>query len=109
LDWPGAVLLLLTLSVASFSLSHFHDGPETFVDGWRWHIPMHLAALTLLAMFVFVERRVPNPLVQLKQLGNGRFTTAIGANVVLHITMMMTTFSTPFLVLFRNRPEARPS
>jgi MFS family permease len=98
LDVPGAILLLLTLSVASFSLSHFHDGPETFVDGWRWHIPMHAAALSLLAMFIFVERRVRAPLVQLRQLSNGRFTTAVGANGILHMTMMMTTFSTPFLV-----------
>lgn len=98
LDWPGAVLLLLTLVVASLSLNHFHDGPETFADGWRWHMPMHGVALVLLAMFVWVERRVASPLVELAQLGNLRFTTAIGANGVLHMTMMMTTFSTPFLI-----------
>jgi MFS family permease len=98
LDWPGAVLLLLTLSVASLSLNHFHEGPETFQDGWQWHVPMHAATLALLAMFVAVELRMPAPLVQLRQLTNGLFTTAVGANLVLHMTMMMAVFSTPFLV-----------
>ena len=98
LDWPGAVLLLLTLTVASISLSHFHEGPETFQDGWTWHVPMHLAAGTLLLMFFAVESRVRAPLVQLKQLTVGRFTTAVGANLVLHMTMMMAVFSVPFLV-----------
>ncbi|HEU5316742.1 MAG TPA: MFS transporter [Chloroflexota bacterium] len=98
LDWPGTALLLMALTVASVSLSHFHEGPETFQDGWRWHIPMHAAALALLAMFVAVERRVPSPLIQLKQLAVGRFTTAIGANGVLHMTMMVAVFSVPFLV-----------
>lgn len=97
-DWPGAMLLLLTLGVASLSLSHFHDGPESFTGGWHWHLPMHLAALVLLAMFVAVESRVRAPLIRLDQLRNGVFTTAIGANGVLHMTMMMATFSVPFLI-----------
>jgi len=98
LDWPGAALLLLTLTVASVSLSHFHDGPETFQDGWAWHIPMHAAAGALLLMFLAVEHRVKAPLVQLKQLTNAYFTTAVGANLVLHMTMMVAVFSVPFLV-----------
>ena len=98
LDWPGAVLLLLTLTVASVSLSHFHEGPETFQDGWAWHVPMHAVAFVLLLMFLAVENRVRAPLVQLKQLTNGRFTSAVGANLVLHMTMMVAVFSVPFLV-----------
>jgi MFS family permease len=98
LDWPGAVLLLLLLAVASLSLNHFHDGPETFQDGWRWHLPMHAVALALLVMFVIVERRVKEPLVQLGHLTNGLFTTAVSANGVLHMTMMFAVFSTPFFV-----------
>lgn len=97
-DWAGAVLLCLTLSVASFSLGHFHDGPETFQDGWRWHLPMHVATAVLLVMFVMVERRVPAPMVDLRALLHGRFSTAVGANGVLHMTMMLTVFSVPFLV-----------
>jgi MFS family permease len=98
LDWPGAILLLLALTVASVSLSHFHEGPETFQDGWQWHLPMHAGALALLAMFVAVERRVRQPLVELRHLRNGRFTTAVAANGVLHMTMMVAVFSVPFLV-----------
>lgn len=98
LDWPGAALLLMTLTVASISLSHFHEGPETFQDGWAWHVPMHGAALVLLLMFLAVERRVKSPLVELRHLANGRFTSAIGANLVLHMTMMVAVFSVPFLV-----------
>lgn len=98
LDWPGATLLLLTLMVASLSLNHFHDGPETFADGWRWHLPLHAAALALLAMFILVERRVPAPLVHLGQFAHGTFTSAVAANGVLHMTMMFAVFSTPFFV-----------
>ena len=98
LDWPGAALLLMTLTVASVSLSHFHEGPETFQDGWTWHIPMHVAAGLLLLMFLAVESRVKAPLVRLEQLTNGRFTTAVGANLVLHMTMMVAVFSVPFFV-----------
>lgn len=97
-DWPGATLLLLTLGVASLSLNHFHDGPESFAAGWHWHLPMHLVALLLLAMFVAVESRVRAPLIRLDQLRNGVFTTAIGANGILHMTMMMASFSIPFLI-----------
>ncbi|MBI3973122.1 MAG: MFS transporter [Chloroflexi bacterium] len=98
LDWPGALLLLLTMSVASLSLNHFHEGPETFTGGWRWHLPMHAAAGALLVMFVAVERRVAAPLIRLDQLRMPQFTTAIGANAVLHMSMMMAVFSTPFLL-----------
>ncbi|HEX2033124.1 MAG TPA: MFS transporter [Chloroflexota bacterium] len=98
LDWAGAVLLLLTLSVASLSLNHFHEGPETFADGWTWHLPMHLATALLLAMFVLVETRVRHPLIRFDQLRHGPFTTAVTANGVLHMTMMMATFAIPFLI-----------
>ena len=59
---------------------------------------MHAAALTLLVMFLLVEGRVRAPLIPLSQLRNGRFTTAIGANGILHMTMMVAVFSAPFLV-----------
>ena len=97
-DWPGAILLLLTLIVASLSLNHFHDGPETFADGWRWHLPMHGVTAALFLMFVLIEQRVPEPLIRFSQFRNIRFSTAMVANGVLHMTMMMTIFSMPFLM-----------
>lgn len=97
-DWAGALLLIGALTALSLSLSHFHDGPETFEAGWPYHSTMHLLTALLLALFVWAERRTPQPLVRLDQLRNGVFVAAVGANCILHMTMLMAVFSTPFLI-----------
>lgn len=97
-DWGGALLLFGALTALSLSLSHFHDGPETFEAGWPYHSTMHLLTAVLLALFIWVERRTPQPLVRLDQLRNGVFVSAVGANCILHMTMLMAVFSTPFLI-----------
>ncbi|MER3404266.1 MAG: hypothetical protein C4289_03070, partial [Chloroflexota bacterium] len=59
---------------------------------------MHLLTALLLALFIWVERRTSQPLVRLDQLRNGVFVSAVGANCILHMTMLMAVFSTPFLI-----------
>jgi DHA2 family multidrug resistance protein-like MFS transporter len=66
---------------------------------------MHLLTAVLLALFVWVELRLqrgrtsgPAPLVRFDQLRNRVFVTAAGANCILHMTMLMAVFSTPFLI-----------
>jgi MFS family permease len=122
-DWAGAALLVGMLTALSLSLSHFHEGAETFEAGWPYHGAMHLLTAILLALLVWVERRLqwggttltgsrppggqgfgkmgtsgPEPLVQFDQLRNGVFVSAVGANCILHMTMLMVVFSTPFLI-----------
>ncbi len=98
LDLWGAAWLLLTFTFFALSLNHFHEGPETFVDGWTYHLPMHLATLACLGVFVWWERRVNVPLIDLGQFRNRRFTAAVVANGIVHSTMMGSSFLLPFLV-----------
>ncbi len=98
LDLGGAFWLLLTFTFFALSLNHFHDGPESFVDGWTYHVPMHLATLASLAMFVWWEGRVKAPLIDLGQFRNRRFSAAVVANGIAHSTMMGSFFLLPFLV-----------
>jgi MFS family permease len=98
LDLWGAFWLLLTFTFFALSLNHFHEGPETFVDGWTYHVPMHLATLACLGMFVWWERRVKAPLIDLGQFRNRRFSAAVVANGIVHSTMMGSSFLLPFLV-----------
>lgn len=98
LDVSGALLLVGALGALALSLQHLHDGPETFEAGAPYHVTLHAITLALLAAFVWVERRVPAPLVLLDQLRHRLFSAAIVANGVLHMTMMMAIFSIPFLI-----------
>ncbi len=97
-DLLGAFWLLLTFVFFALSLNHFHEGPETFVDGWGYHLPMHLATLACLGVFVWWERRVGTPLIDLGQFRNRRFSAAVVANGIAHSTMMGSFFLLPFLV-----------
>lgn len=98
LDLLGTVWLLLTFTFFALSLNHFHEGPETFVDGWSYHLPMHLATLAGLGIFAWWERRQKVPLIDLGQFRHRRFTAAVVANGIVHSTMMGSSFLLPFLV-----------
>ncbi len=97
-DLLGAFWLLLAFLFFALSLHHFHEGPETFVDGWGYHLPMHLATLACLGVFVWWERRADVPLIDLGQFRNRRFSAAVVANGIAHSTMMGSFFLLPFLV-----------
>ena len=97
-DVIGALLLFLTLTVGSLSLSHLHGGEETFQAGWAYHTSFQLAALALLAAFVFVERRKAHPLVQFRDLRNRNFNALAISNGIMHMTMMASIFTLPFLL-----------
>ncbi len=97
-DLVGAFWLLLAFVFFTLSLNHFHEGPETFVDGWGYHLPMHLATLACLGVFVWWEGRAPAPLIDLGQFRNRRFSAAVVANGIAHSTMMGSFFLLPFLV-----------
>ncbi|MCL6648706.1 MAG: MFS transporter [Chloroflexi bacterium] len=98
LDWIGAVLLTLTLSTLVLSFSHFHEGPESFEAGWPYHSTMHALTVFGLALFLFWERRIANPLVDLRVFRVAPFTLSVLANLCFHMTMMSTSFMYPYLV-----------
>src|SRR5262249_38366759 len=56
-DVAGSLLLGGGLTAAFLSLSHAHDGPETFQAGAPWHLSMNTVAVVLIVLFVWWERR----------------------------------------------------
>ncbi len=98
IDWQGGLLLFAGLTVLMLSLNHFHEGEESFTEGSYYHLPMHALAIVLLLAFAWVETRVPQPLLQLSMLRDGRFAGGVLANGVAHMSMLASSFLLPFLL-----------
>ena len=100
IDWLGGALLVATAVLLILSGSHLHGGEESFVssDGLGYHVPMHLLFLALLGVFIFVERRVGNPLIDLRHFRHKPFSLALGSNVTYHFSMLATMTLVPILV-----------
>lgn len=97
-DWVGAGLLVLTMSVLAFALNHPHTATTDVVMP-IFHVWLPLLAIVLGTAFVLVERRIRTPLLDWRQLRNTQFGAAIGVNGVLHLTMMGAMFLGPLLVV----------
>jgi predicted MFS family arabinose efflux permease len=98
IDWLGAILLFAGLTVGMLSLNHFHEGEQSFQEGAYYHVSMHAVAAAILAVFVFVELRVPQPLLLLGMLRDTRFASGIFANGIAHMSMLASSFLIPFLL-----------
>lgn len=98
IDWRGGILLFAGLTVAMLSLNHFHEGEQSFQEGAHYHLPMHALAASLLLLFAWVETRVPQPLLQLGMLRDGRFAGGVLANGIAHMSMLASSFLLPFLL-----------
>lgn len=98
IDWLGAILLFAGLTVGMLSLNHFHEGEQSFQEGAYYHVSMHAVAAAILAVFVWVELRVPQPLLLLGMLRDPRFASGIFANGIAHMSMLASSFLIPFLL-----------
>ena len=98
IDWLGAILLFAGLTVAMLSLNHFHEGEQSFREGAYYHVSMHLVAALILATFVWVELRVPQPLLLLGMLRELRFASGTFSNGIAHMSMLASSFLIPFLL-----------
>ncbi|MFN8634837.1 MAG: MFS transporter [Chloroflexota bacterium] len=98
IDWIGAILLFAGLTVAMLSLNHFHEGEQSFREGAYYHVTTHLIAAAILAVFVWVEMRVPQPLLLLGMLKEPRFASGIFSNGIAHMSMLASSFLIPFLL-----------
>jgi MFS family permease len=96
-DWAGAGLLLLTMTLFAVALNRPYDAAAEAA----WPLLRWLPALPLVsvALFVLVERRAAVPLLDWRPLGERVFAAAIGVNGVLHMTMMAAMFLGPLLVV----------
>jgi MFS family permease len=97
-DWAGAGLLVLTMTVLAFALNHPHT-TTTEVVMPVFHLWLPLLAIVLGTAFVLVERQIRVPLLDWRQLRNTQFGAAIGLNAILHLTMMASMFLGPLLVV----------
>ena len=100
IDWLGGVALAATAVVLILSGSHLHGGEESFVssDGLSYHLPMHGLFLVMLALFVAIEFRVGNPILDMKHFRQRPFSLSLGANVTYHFSMLATFTLMPILV-----------
>ena len=100
IDWAGGALLATTAVVLVLSGSHIHAGEESFVssEGLGYHVPMHILFLALLASFIFIERKIANPIVDMKHFRVKPFSMSLGSNVTYHFSMLATMTLVPILV-----------
>ena len=99
IDVKGGVLLALALVMFTLALTtHLHGGEPTFTQGWPFHASMLGASVLLGLGFLLVEVRIPQPMMELHHLRHSLFSTSVGANGIMHMTMMASTFLVPFLV-----------
>ena len=99
-DWPGGVLLASAAIALVMSGTHVHGGEESFTseEGLRYHLPMHGLFLVLLALFVFVETRVSNPVVAMNHFRQKYFSMSLASNVTYHFSMVATMTLVPIVV-----------
>jgi len=97
-DWLGAALLAITITVVAIALNHPH-GTTTSDVMPVFHVVLPVIALATAVLFVLLERRRSKPLMDWRQLRHGGFAAAIGVNTVLHLTMMATMYLGPVLVV----------
>ena len=99
-DLIGGILLAVTVAVLLLSGNHLHSGEESFTspDAVKYHLPMHTLFIILLGLFIFVESKIQNPLIDLKQFKRKYFSLALVANLIFHGSMMATMTLIPILV-----------
>ena len=100
MDWTGATLLFIAAVVFILSGSHLHAGEHSYTSGdaLRYHLPMHVVFLVLLGTFIVVERRVANPVIDLRHFREKPFSLSLASNAIFHGSMLGTMTLVPILV-----------
>ena len=99
-DWVGGALLVAAGVVLVLSGSHLHGGEESYVsqDALTYHIPMHVLFLLMLGVFFLIERRMANPMVDVRHFRHAPFSLSLTTNVTYHFSMLATMTLVPVLV-----------
>lgn len=99
-DWLGGILLVAAGVVLVLSGSHLHGGEESYVsnDALSYHLPMHLLFVVMLVVFFIVERRMSNPIVDVRHFKSAPFSLSLATNVTYHFSMLATMTLVPVLV-----------
>jgi EmrB/QacA subfamily drug resistance transporter len=105
-DWPGALILTLTLLLLNLALS---SGAETGAGGTRafgaeanpfapYRVPLLAAAACTFVVFLILELRVAGPLIPLTLFRNPIFSAATVANFLVGIALIVVMVDVPILV-----------
>ena len=100
IDWLGGILLVAAGVVLVLSGSHLHGGEESYTsaDALTYHMPMHLLFVVMLGVFFLVERRMSNPVVDVRHFKQVPFSLSLATNVAYHFSMLATMTLVPVLV-----------
>ncbi len=100
IDFIGAGLLIATAVAFLLSSMHVHGGDQTFTssEALSYHLPMQALALVLLGVFIFVERRIPQPFVDFRHFRHKYFTLSLVSNVTFHLSMLATMVLIPIMI-----------
>ena len=94
IDWAGAALLGIALAVLTFTLV---DDPNA-----RRSLPATAALLAsvagIVAMWVWYERRIPEPMVRLEIFRDGRVQAALVASLLVGVGLIVVLISVPLFV-----------
>jgi EmrB/QacA subfamily drug resistance transporter len=104
IDWAGAATL--TIGLVALNMALLNSGnpgaADTFADlsGTRAPVtwPFYLLAVVALALFVLIERRVPNPLIQLRLFRRPNFSVAGTVNWFIGGILIIAMVNVPLFV-----------
>ncbi|HHW43473.1 MAG TPA: MFS transporter [Desulfotomaculum sp.] len=92
-DWPGSLLAFFGLG----ALLLFASRGQAL--NWSWPILLlGLAAVVLLVWFIRLEKRIDEPMLDLKLFQNRTFSAGNGAALLNFMTQYIIVFLTPFLL-----------
>ncbi len=100
IDYTGAVLMVATLGVLILSVSHLHEGAESFTSpaAKSYHLPMHLLAASLFGLFLVTQLRSNNPFMQFRYFKNKYFSMALFSSMTYHLSMLAVMTLVPIVV-----------
>jgi EmrB/QacA subfamily drug resistance transporter len=94
-DLAGALIYMTGFSLLLFSLNRAYD--------WGWTSSLTLGLLTfsviLLTAFVFYEKRITAPMLDLSLFRSATFNAAVGSAVINYICMYSVMFLLPFFLM----------
>jgi predicted MFS family arabinose efflux permease len=91
---------MATLAVFILSGSHLHEGTESFTSpqAIEYHVPMHLLALALAALFFIVQIRSQEPFLDFRYFKRKYFSMALFSNTTFHLSMLTIFTLVPIVV-----------
>ena len=102
-DWPGALLITASLTALNLGLSAGADLGQTDFYGQAagppvYALPLVLAALVLLAAFVWVERRARDPLLDMRLFRDRAVAAACAINGLAGFALALALANVPLFI-----------